>query len=148
MAEPTSAAKDQMLWATPLAAICTVPNMAVMELSATLASWNRPFSMELGTAMRSSLRTMLLFQVSRSFHSRRTWFFWEKHSAVMATAAKARERVEGQATPATPAWRTKMPMALPATLMAFITSEICMVTFVLLMQRYRAAPALYSARKG
>ena len=103
MADPTSAAKDQMLWATPLAAICTVPNMAVMELNATFASWNRPFSMELGTAMPNSLRTMLLFQVKRPPQVRAAGFFPKKQSTVMATAANTREIVEGQATPATPA---------------------------------------------
>ena len=147
-AAPTSAARDQMLCPTPLAAICTVPNRAVMELSPTLASWNRPFSMELGTAMDSSRRIMGQSQVKIFPQPRDTRFFLEKHRAVMHRAAKIREMVEGQATPATPAWRTKMPMALPATLMAFIPRETFMVTLVLFMLRYRAAPALYRARAG
>lgn len=37
-AVPIKAATDQKLWATPLAAICTVPNRAVMLLSATFTS--------------------------------------------------------------------------------------------------------------
>lgn len=44
MAAPIRAANDQKLCVTPSAAICTVPNSAVILLQATFASWNKPFS--------------------------------------------------------------------------------------------------------
>ena len=147
-AAPTKAARDQMLWATPLAAIWLVPNRAVMVLRATLASWNRPFSMPFGTAMPRIRRTMALSQENSPRQAMRAWFFFWKHRAVITTAAKYQEMVEGQATPATPAWSTKMPMALPPVLMTFMHRETFMVVLVLPMLRYRAAPALYRAKAG
>ena len=62
MATPTRAASDQKLWAIPLAAIWAVPNRAVTLLSATLISWNIPFSTPLGTATRRMRRIMSLCQ--------------------------------------------------------------------------------------
>ena len=50
MASPMMEAIDQMLWATPLAAIWAVPNRATMLDRATFTSWWTPFSTPLGRA--------------------------------------------------------------------------------------------------
>jgi len=66
----------------------------------------------------------------------------------MSTAATARERTLGQATPSTPMPSTKMQTALPTMLMMFIRMLICMEILELPMLRKSAAPALYMARNG
>ena len=54
----------------------------------------------------------------------------------------------GQATPSTPIFRPKMQTALPTMLMMFMSTLICMEILELPILRKRAAPALYSAKKG
>ena len=95
IAAPTSAASDQMLCAMPFAAICTVPNSAVMLLSATLMSWNRPFSTPFGTATRRMRQSMPPSQrrISRSRYA--TALFLPKQNTVTATAVKMRDRSVG-----------------------------------------------------
>ena len=58
-----------------------------------------------------------------------------RHNTVIAVAATYQEIVVGQATPAAPAWNTKMPTAFPITLIRFAASDTHMVTFVLPMER-------------
>ena len=52
MVTHTRATIDQILWATPLAAIWQVPNNAITLESATFTSWKTPLSIPFGTAMR------------------------------------------------------------------------------------------------
>ena len=69
-------------------------------------------------------------------------------STIIAAAATRRDTSVGMATPSTPMWRPKIKMALPDTLMMFISRETHMEILELPMTRNSAAPALYSARKG
>ena len=135
MAVPISAATDQKLWATPLAAICTVPNRAVILLSATFTSWNSPFSMPLGTAIPRIRRIMLPFQHKIWFHRRNTVFFFRKQRARITSAAKDLAISDGYATPATPACSTNTPTAFPAILMILDAADRYMVTLVFPMLR-------------
>ena len=66
----------------------------------------------------------------------------------MIKAATYHEMVVGHATPAAPAFNTKIPMAFPATFIRLAASDTHMVTLVCPMARYTAAPALYSAFAG
>ena len=59
-----------------------------------------------------------------------------------------RETTLGHATPSTPILKPKMQTAFPTMLMMFIRMLICIEILELPMLRKRAAPALYSARKG
>ena len=64
-----------------------------------------------------------------------TWDFGFMHKTVITTAAKYQESVVGQATPAAPARRTKMPMAFPITFSRFIAPETYIVVRVRPMER-------------
>ena len=89
------AATDQKLWATPLAAIWTVPNIATIELSATFESWKRRFQCHWG---RQSGKSGGAFprQSGKTTRSRRrrTLSLPEVRISI-TTAANTRERSVG-----------------------------------------------------
>ncbi len=76
----------------------------------------------------------------------RTWYRTalrpRKQNTVIAMAENVRATSVGYATPATPACSTKMPIALPTTLITLEAADTYSVTFVSFMLRQSAAPAL------
>ena len=125
-----------------LAVMLAVPSVEIKLKSIILPSWNIPFSIPLG--MPSETIFLRICFSTLNLNSSRIFkiYFLFSSSPKIRNAAIHLETSVGMATPSTPHFRPKMRIALPATLMTFISMDVFSVILVMPIARNRAAPAL------
>ena len=142
MACPANTWKLPIVLPMALAVMLAVPKVEMRLKRMSRPKWNIPFSTPLGMAMRKILRMTRFSKRNARMSERCSSSFSLKSSHTITTAATVRETSVGMATPATSKPRPKIKMALPATLMPFISSETLSDTPERDIVRKSAAPPL------
>ena len=134
------------LFAMAFAAICVVPNMAIILTVSTRPSWKMLFSMPFGIPICRicfiiRIFTPLVVPIRMSS-------FGSLSLHIRMKQAIIREISDAPAAPATLQWNPKINSASPITLITFMIIDACMDIFEFPIDLNSAAQELYTAKNG